>query len=98
MGSELVPFHPICSDEVSRAIPKENPTPFLGVSRNFPLGNFPSVVELNGCLGLLPLVLGSTPFLLKVGPQLVLPTLIILPVEGVLRLVTPSVPTSIERF
>ena len=52
MGSKLVPSYPICIDEVSRAIPKENPTSFFGMNRNFPLGDFPSLCGVEWLLRL----------------------------------------------
>ena len=52
MGSKLISSHPIYTEEVLHAIPRENPTPFLGVSRNFPLGDFLSLCGVERLLGL----------------------------------------------
>ena len=52
IGSKIVPSYPICIEEVSRAIPKENLTPFFGGSRNFPLSDFLSLCGVERLLGL----------------------------------------------
>ena len=52
---------------------------------------------LNGCLGLLPLVHGSTSLLLGVGLQSVLAMSLNLPVGGVLGAGSSSAPASVEQ-
>ena len=97
MGSKLVPSHPIYTEEVSCAIPKENPTPFFGVSRNFLLGDFLSLCGVERLLGLTIAGFGSASLLLNVGPEPVLTMLLSLLVRGVLRIVSSDAPTSVEQ-